>query len=51
MYQYCLLLDLLYDLGGYFDKKADKSQVVLAKYPRKRVNPSKGGYVRHTATL
>ena len=22
MYQYYLLLDLLYDLGGYFDKKA-----------------------------
>ena len=45
MYQYCLILDLLYDLGGYFDKKAG----ILAKYPPKRVNPPKGGYVGHTA--
>ena len=48
MYQYCLLLDLLYDVGGYFDKKAGKRRVVLAKYPPKRVNPPKGGYFGHT---
>ena len=51
MYQYCLRLDLLYDLGGYFDRKAGKRQVVLAKYPPKRVNPPKGRYVGHTAIL
>ena len=49
MYQYCLLSDLLYDLCGYFDKKAGKRRVVLAKYLPKRVNPPKGGYVGHTA--
>ena len=48
MYQYCLLLDLLYDLGGYFDKNAGKRRVALAKYPPKRVNPPKGGSVEHT---
>ena len=37
----CLLLDLLEDLGRYFD-------LVLAKYASKQVNPFKGGYVVHT---
>ena len=43
-----LLLNLLYDLGGYFDKKTDKRRVVLKKYPPKRVNLPLG-YVGNTA--
>ena len=49
MDQYCLLLDLLYNLGRYFDKKARKMRVVLATYPPKRVNPPKGRYVGNIA--
>ena len=45
MFQNDLLLDLLYDLCGYFDKNAGKRWVVQAKYTPKQVNPPKGWYV------